>query len=158
MLVKRAVFLLNAVFAMKILNLISRIPLASLFITTSKYLKYSTWTSCFLFIVICISNDCLEILITLVFSTFISIPVSITQSRVLIYYFNILIKIMWPLLVYYIVRWYNLYCRGISPTTHAHTPTPGHIHVQHFGIWYYSIFGWFFVTTRVETLLLDLQV
>ena len=73
-LVKRAVFLLNAAFAIAILDLISQVHLLSFVNMLLKYLKDSTFPSCFWFIIIYTGNDCLAILITFVFSTFISIP------------------------------------------------------------------------------------
>jgi hypothetical protein len=74
LLVKRVFFLLTAVFLLAILNSISHVDLASLVIMLPKLLKYSTFSGCYWSIIICVDDGCLEILITLDFSTFISIP------------------------------------------------------------------------------------
>ena len=63
----RFFFLLTAAFALVILNLTSRVDLASLVIMLPKLLKYSTFSGCFWSIIICKEDGCLEILITLVF-------------------------------------------------------------------------------------------
>ena len=73
-LVKRIFFLLNAALAMVILNLISRVHAASFVIMLS---SYSTYSGYFLYLIVCIGDVCLDIIIiiiTLVSSTFISIP------------------------------------------------------------------------------------
>jgi hypothetical protein len=64
LLVKRAFFLLNAAFAMEILDLTSRVHLPSFVNMLPKYLKHSTFSSCFWPIIIVTGNGCLEILIT----------------------------------------------------------------------------------------------
>jgi hypothetical protein len=84
------VFLLNAAFAMKILNLISRVPLASFYHTIQKFKVFHIHQ---LFLIYHIRDDCLELPITLVFSIFFSIQVSITLSCALISHFNIAIKV-----------------------------------------------------------------
>ena len=79
LLVKRVFFLLNAAFAMAILDLISRVHLQSFINKLPKYLKHSTFSSCFWSIIIVTGNGCLEILITFVFFHihFHAIPLSI---------------------------------------------------------------------------------
>ena len=59
---------------MAILDLISQVHLPSSVTLLPKYLKHFTFSSCFWSIVIVIGDGCLEILITFVFSTFISMP------------------------------------------------------------------------------------
>ena len=54
MLVKRFFFLLNAAFAMEILDLISQVHLPSSVNMLPKYLKYFTFSSCFWSIIIII--------------------------------------------------------------------------------------------------------
>ena len=58
---------MNAVFAMEILNLISRVHLASFVILLPRQWKYFTFFSCFWSFIICTGDGCLEILITVVF-------------------------------------------------------------------------------------------
>ena len=60
-LVKRVFFLLNAAFAMAILDLISHVHLPSFVNKLPKYLKHSTFPSCFCSIIIVTGDDCLEI-------------------------------------------------------------------------------------------------
>jgi hypothetical protein len=67
---ERSLLLLEYCLAMESLDLISHMPLISL-IMLPKQLKYFTFSSCFLSLMICIVNGCLEILITLACSTFI---------------------------------------------------------------------------------------
>jgi hypothetical protein len=64
---------LNAAFAMAILYLISCVHPASFVIMQPKYLKYSEFSCYFWAIIIWTKDGCLQIIITLVFSTFISI-------------------------------------------------------------------------------------
>ena len=73
-LIVKTFLLLHAAVAMTILHLISRVHLALFVITLHKQLKYSKLSSCFWPTTICTVVGCLEILITLVFATFISIP------------------------------------------------------------------------------------
>src|SRR5215475_13996642 len=61
LLVKRALFLLNAVFAITILDLISQVHLPSFVIMLHNYLKDSTLSSCFWFIISFTGNGCREI-------------------------------------------------------------------------------------------------
>ena len=70
-----AFFLLNEAFAKAVLDLISRVHLPSFVNMLPKYLKHSTFSSCFWSIIIVTGDGCLEILITFVFSTFISMPI-----------------------------------------------------------------------------------
>ena len=58
-LVKRTFFLLNAALAMVILNLISRVHVASFVIMLS---SYSTYSGYFLSLTICIEDGCLDII------------------------------------------------------------------------------------------------
>ena len=51
-----------------------------MYILPPKELKYSTFSSCSWSVIICIGDGCLEILITLVFPTFISIPYYLPTS------------------------------------------------------------------------------
>ena len=67
--VKRFFFLLNAAFAMAILDLISQVHLPSFVNMLPKYFKRSTFCSCFWSIIIVTGDGCFEILITFVFST-----------------------------------------------------------------------------------------
>jgi len=71
LLVKRVFFLLNAAFAMAILDIISRVHLPSFVNMLPKYLTHSTFSSCFWSNIIVTGDGCLEILITFVFPTFI---------------------------------------------------------------------------------------
>ena len=64
MLVKRAFFLLNEAFAMAILDLSSHVHLPSFVNMLPKYLKHSTFSSCFWSIILVTGDGCLEILIT----------------------------------------------------------------------------------------------
>ena len=64
MLVKRALLLLNAAFAIEILDSISHVHLPSFVNMLPKYLKDPTFSSCFWSINIFTGNGCLEILIT----------------------------------------------------------------------------------------------
>ena len=64
LLVKRVFFLLNTAFAMVILDLISNVHLPSFVNKLPKYLKHSTFSSCFCSIIIVTGDGCLEILIT----------------------------------------------------------------------------------------------
>ena len=64
--------MLNAAFAMAILDLISHAHLPPFVNMLPKHLKHSTFSSCFWSIIIDTGDGCLEILITFVFSTFIS--------------------------------------------------------------------------------------
>jgi len=74
LLVKSVFFLLNAAFAMTNLDLISHVYFPSFVNMLHKYLKHSTFYSCLWSIIIVTRDGCLEILITFVFSTFISMP------------------------------------------------------------------------------------
>ena len=65
LLVKCVFFLLNAAFAMAILDLILRVHLASFIIMLPTYLTYSTFPSFFCSTIICNGDGSLEILITL---------------------------------------------------------------------------------------------
>ena len=67
MLVKRALFFLNAAFAIAILDLISQVHLPSFVNMLPKYLKDSTFSSCFWSNIIFTGDGCVEILITFVF-------------------------------------------------------------------------------------------
>ena len=67
-------------FSVEILGLLSHVHLASFAVILPKYLKFSTFCSCFCFIIICTGDNCLEILITLVSSTFIFIPFYLPTS------------------------------------------------------------------------------
>ena len=79
---KRFFCLLNSPFAMAILNLISHVHLPSFVNMLHKYLKHFTFSSWFWSIIIVTGDICLEILITFVFSTFISNDVTSQKSRV----------------------------------------------------------------------------
>jgi hypothetical protein len=68
-LVKRALFLLNAALAIAILHLISQVHLPSFVTMLPKYLKDSKLSSCFWSIIILTGKGCLEILITTVIQT-----------------------------------------------------------------------------------------
>ena len=63
LLVNRVFFLLNAAFAMAILDLISQVHLPSFFNTLPKYLKHSTFSSCFCSIIIVTGDGCIHIYI-----------------------------------------------------------------------------------------------
>ena len=65
---------------MEILDLISQVHLQFFVNMLPKYLKYSTFSSCFRSIIIVTGDGCLEILITFVFSTFISMPLHLPIS------------------------------------------------------------------------------
>jgi hypothetical protein len=80
LLIKRVFLTLNYACTMPVLNLIPRIHLASFVNTLPKYFKYSTLSSCFWSILICNGDGCLQILITLVFPTFMSVPYHRTTS------------------------------------------------------------------------------
>jgi len=86
-LVKRVLFFLNAALAIAILHLISQVHLPSFVKILPKYLKDSTFSSCFRFIIIFTGDGCLEIIITFVFSkvTHTSIKLSkfISNSKIL---------------------------------------------------------------------------
>jgi hypothetical protein len=69
LLVKRTFFLLNFVFAKAILDLILLVHLALFVIMLPKQLKYSIFSGCFCYIIICFGGGYLEILITVVVST-----------------------------------------------------------------------------------------
>jgi hypothetical protein len=56
LLITRALLLLNAAFAMEILDLISRVRLASFLIMLPKWLKVYIFFGCFLSIIICIGT------------------------------------------------------------------------------------------------------
>ena len=75
LLVKRVSFLSNCAFAIAILDLISLVRLWPYVIMQPKQLKYSysTFSCCFCSIVNCIGDGCLEVLITLVTDSHISI-------------------------------------------------------------------------------------
>jgi len=60
---------MNAAFTMAIPDLISHVHLPSFVKTLPKYLKHSTFSSCFWPIIIVTGDGCLEILITFVFTT-----------------------------------------------------------------------------------------
>jgi len=66
-LVKTVLFLLNAALAIAILHLISQVHLPSFVKMQHKYLKDSTFSSCFWSMIIFTGNGCLEILITFFF-------------------------------------------------------------------------------------------
>ena len=76
---KRVSFFLNDGFPMAILDLFSRVYVASFVIMQPKYFKYSTF-SIILSIVICMEDGCLEVLFALLFFKFISIPQHIPIS------------------------------------------------------------------------------
>jgi hypothetical protein len=67
LLVKRFFFLLNAAFAMAILDLIWQVHLPSSVNMLPRYLKHFIFSSCFWSITIATGVGCLEILITFVF-------------------------------------------------------------------------------------------
>ena len=71
---------------MAILDLISHVHLPSFVNMLPKYLKHSTFSNCFCSIIIATGDGCLEILITFVFSTFISMPQHLSISISLSYY------------------------------------------------------------------------
>ena len=72
--VKRLFFLLNAAFAVAILDLISHVHHPSFVAVLHKHLKDSTFSGSFWSIIIFTGNGILSVLITFVFSPFVSIP------------------------------------------------------------------------------------
>jgi hypothetical protein len=65
--VTRAFCFSNAASAVANLDLISHVHLASFVLMLPNQLIYFTFFGCFLFIIICAGNDCLDILITIAF-------------------------------------------------------------------------------------------
>ena len=74
LLVKSFFFFFYGAFAVTILDLIPFVHLASFVIVLPKYMKYSTFSTCFWSIIIYNVDNCNEVLISLIFLTFIYIP------------------------------------------------------------------------------------
>ena len=77
--------LLRAAFALAILGLISSLHLASFVTMTPKYLKYSIYSGCLLFITTCICEGCVGIVLTLGFFPPQSIPFNKSSISISLY-------------------------------------------------------------------------
>jgi len=73
--------LLNAAFAMAILDLISHVHLPSFVNKLPKYLKHPTFSSCFWSIITVTGDGCLEILITFVSELHFDLNLNTTLTR-----------------------------------------------------------------------------
>jgi len=134
----RVLFLLNAAFVMTIPDLISRVHLAPFVIMLCKYLKCSTFSSCFESIIICtgdgslqthylsffhaqfhsISSSSLNYYINLPCSTVSSFASSSTSPAY--FTFELLVLLFWSLKTLLQLPWYDILCvTWRESTTHS---------------------------------------
>jgi hypothetical protein len=85
----KSVFSVNVAFAVTVLDIISRVNLASFAIILPKQSKYNTSSSCFWSNVICTVDGCLEILVTLNLTVLIQV---FTQTCPMSFFYFVL----WP--------------------------------------------------------------